>query len=99
MYVVIWEFLAKTGLEAEFERAYGPEGVWVSLFRTDEGYLGTELLHSLDGIYLTVDRWSSREAYENFKDRNRSEYDAIDRRCAHLTERERELGTFFRVER
>jgi len=98
MYVAIWEFRARLGQEAAFERAYGPEGEWVKLFRSGEGYLGTELLRSGEGTYLTVDRWVSREAYEAFRDGNRPEYDMIDRQCESFTEHETLLGTYVRLD-
>ncbi len=32
-YIYIWRFNVKKGMESEFERAYGPKGEWVRLFR------------------------------------------------------------------
>src|SRR5262245_42394930 len=48
MYVVVWRFQAKPGREHDFEQAYGPAGDWVTLFRSDPEYVGTELLRDLD---------------------------------------------------
>ncbi len=62
MYVIVWEFLARPGREAEFERAYGPRGRWAEFFRgAEEGYLGTELWRG-EGRWLTVDRWDGEDA-------------------------------------
>jgi heme-degrading monooxygenase HmoA len=82
--------------ESEFENAYGPAGDWALLFRQGDGYLGTELLRHSDDPreYLTADRWTSREAYQTFRDRFDSEYRQLDRRLEGLTEEETLLGTY-----
>jgi heme-degrading monooxygenase HmoA len=86
------------GREGEFERAYGPSGAWARLFGREEGYLGTELLlrRSEEGSreYLTLDRWVSRGAYEDFLARRGGEYRRLDRRMERLTEEETLLGAF-----
>ncbi len=96
MYVIVWEFRTRQGREREFEEAYGPEGVWARFFRGGDGHLRTELHRDLadTGRYLTLDRWTSRTAFEIFRERHREEYEAIDRRCEALTEHEALLGTF-----
>jgi heme-degrading monooxygenase HmoA len=59
-----------------FEHVYGPEGEWSQFFRTGRGYIGTELLRDVEipARYLVVDRWESREAYNEFVAANRDEY-------------------------
>ena len=56
---------------AEFERVYGPDGEWAAFFRGGRGYVGTELLRDVEtpGRYLVIDRWDSREAYNDFVER------------------------------
>ena len=93
MYVVLWEFVARPGREADFERAYGPRGRWAQLFRGGEGYLGTELWRG-DGRLLTVDRWSSEADYARFRAARLPEYEALDREMEDLTDRETNLGAF-----
>src|SRR5205085_7845930 len=60
----------------EFERVYGPDGEWATFFRTGRGYVGTELLRDLEqpGRYLVVDRWETRDAYNDFVETRREEY-------------------------
>lgn len=96
MYVVIWEFRVREDSQEQFEKDYGPQGVWAQFFRRGEGYLGTELLWDAEaaGRYVTIDRWTAESAYEVFKRQQRAEYEAIDRRCQSLTERESRLGAF-----
>src|SRR5262245_52732503 len=96
-YVIVWEFEVRSGREAEFEAAYGPEGDWARLFRQGAGYRGTELLRASERRYVTVDRWAARDDFERFRDAHREEYDAIDRRCEDLTVSESPLGRFVSV--
>ncbi len=96
MYVVIWEFRVRENSRAEFEKDYGPQGVWAQFFRRGAGYQGTDLLRDAEeaGRYLTIDRWTSLLAYQTFQTQQHAEYEAIDRRCERLTERESRIGAF-----
>jgi len=93
VYVIVWEFVARPGREAEFEHAYGPRGRWAEFFRGAEGYLGTELWRG-EGRWLTVDRWDGEDAYERFRAARLREYEALDRQMEELTASERKLGAF-----
>jgi heme-degrading monooxygenase HmoA len=97
-FVVIWEFRIRSGKHRAFERIYGPDGDWARLFRTGKGYIRTELIRDLETSrrYLTIDHWSSRKAYARFKKEKRTEYQAIDEKCALLTECEVLAGEFQR---
>ena len=96
MFVVLWEFEVKPGCEIEFRSAYGPAGPWVQLFRRDSSYLETRLL--LDPFraqfYVTLDFWTSRNAYQSFQALHQSEYRQIDAICETHTLTERKLGEF-----
>ena len=96
MYVIVWEFVASPGREAEFERAYGPRGRWARFFQGADGYLGTELWRG-EGRWVTVDRWNSEEDYLRFRAARRTDYEALDREMEELTEREKHLGSFSAV--
>ena len=95
----LWEFRVRPERLSEFEAAYGPDGDWVRLFHRDSAYLGTDLLRDRDdpSRFLTIDRWSSREACLAFRERFRPDYEALDARCEGLTLSERPLGDFDRV--
>jgi quinol monooxygenase YgiN len=97
-FVVVWEFRIRRGKRGEFERIYGPDGAWAKLFRSGEAYIRTDLIRDLKapGRYLTLDVWTSHEAYARFKKENRAEYRAIDEKCASLTESEVQIGEFQR---
>jgi hypothetical protein len=88
---IIWEFRAAEGRSADFERAYGAEGVWTELFRRSAGYLGTDLIRpeAVGGWYRTIDRWKSREDCDAFHKAFAAEYAALDAACAVLTAGER----------
>lgn len=100
MYVRIWEFRAAPEQRDAFERAYGPQGDWVRLFRMGEGYLGTELLADVGGggRYLTLDRWSSKEAFEAFLRSHLEDYREIDRRLEGVRRQEAPYGSYVPVE-
>ena len=91
--MIVWEFVARPGRQADFENAYGPRGRWAEFFRGGEGYLGTELWRG-ESRWLTVDRWKSEEHYLQFRSARLAEYQALDREMEELTASERELGAF-----
>ena len=100
LYAVIWEFQVKSESLSEFERVYGPNGLWAQLFRHNPEYLGTELLHDIGhraghlARYLTIDRWTSLDAFSQFKRDFAAEYGALDEKCERLTASETLLGEF-----
>ncbi len=96
MFLALWEFEVKPGSEELFEKVYGPDGAWVKLFVQDSQYRGTRLVKDVEreGVYLTLDFWETREAYEKFKKENSAEYDRIDRECEEMTAGEKRLGEF-----
>ncbi len=98
-YLVLWEFRPKKGAEVRFEQAYGQDGPWVELFKQAEGYISTELMRDLKdpNRYITLDVWTSKQAYDLFRTAHLADYESIDRECEALTECENELGTFERV--
>jgi heme-degrading monooxygenase HmoA len=94
MYMIIWEYRVKWGRQSHFEAIYSPAGAWAKLFSQEAGYLGTTFLRDTNDPqrYVTIDRWTSREAYENFLNQREKEYKALDADCEDLTEQESELG-------
>jgi heme-degrading monooxygenase HmoA len=96
MFVALWEYEVKPGCEERFENAYGAKGEWVRLFRRDANYRETRLVRDAvrRGVYLTMDFWESRTAYEEFMTRHRTEYAAIDAKGEELAVRERRIGWF-----
>jgi heme-degrading monooxygenase HmoA len=100
VYMLLWEFAPRRGAEEDFERAYGPAGVWAQFFNRDSEYRGTKLIRSItdDRQYITIDTWTSREAYETFRIRWQAEHAEVDRMCESLTAYEKALGTFVDID-
>ena len=98
-FIYIWAFEVKPGREAEFERAYGPAGDWIRLFRQASGYLHTELIRDTGNPrrYLTIDHWESEAAQRAFREQFAAEFKKIDKACEQLTESEILIGHFTMV--
>jgi heme-degrading monooxygenase HmoA len=95
-FVIVWEFRVKSGKRREFETVYGSRGDWACFFRHGKGYIRTELIRDVENPrrYLTLDFWTTRQAYLRFKNENRAGYQAIDEKCLSLTEGEALIGEF-----
>jgi heme-degrading monooxygenase HmoA len=96
MFVVVWQFEIAEDKIAAFEAAYGSEGAWAQLFRTASAYQGTELLRDayVPGLYLTIDRWASEDAFRTFRREHDADYETLDRACDALTQRETRIGAY-----
>ena len=95
MFVTVWEYEVRLGMEAAFEQLYGEHGAWVRLFREQPGYLRTDLLRGeRHGHYLTVDHWRDARDYTAFQQHQHSRYAQIDAQGDALTLSERHIGTF-----
>ena len=94
MHAVVWRYRVAPGREPEFETLYGADGDWARLFHRSDDYLGTDLYRDTaqPGVYLTVDRWTSRVAYEAFLQAAHADYAALDARGDALTVEETRLG-------
>jgi heme-degrading monooxygenase HmoA len=100
MFVALWEYEVKPGYEKRFEEAYGPDGDWVRLFRSDSRYYETRLVRNSfrSSIYHTLDFWDSRDAYEKFMAAHKEEYKALDAAGEKSARNERRLGWYETVE-
>ena len=89
-FVAVWRHRLKAGRTGAFMRAHGPGGSWENLFRKSEDYLGTELLQDNSDplLFVTIDRWKSAKAYNEFRTANAAGYLALDTICSDLTEDE-----------
>ena len=96
MYCIIWEYEVRADQLAAFEALYGPTGAWTQLFRSADGYQGTELYRDTarPAHFLTLDRWTSPAAFEVYIPTIREAYERLDEEGAALTMRERRLGAF-----
>ena len=88
VFIRIWRFRPKAGLEDEFEALYGADGAWAQLFQLGQGFLGTELRRVSDQPpeYRTIDRWESRAAWDAFRGQHEALYENLDRGAELVTE-------------
>ena len=95
MFLTLWEFEVKP-CEEKFEKACGPAGDWARLLRSDSNYCETRLLRDSFrlAIYLTLDFWNPREAYEQFMAVYKEGYQALDAGGEELTSKERQSGWY-----
>lgn len=79
-----------------FEHAYGPNGPWVALFKRHAGFVRTRLFrHNTDpNIYLTIDVWETKQAYDRFRSENADEYRRLDAQLSMLKLEEHLLGYY-----
>jgi heme-degrading monooxygenase HmoA len=96
LFSVVWEFVVRSDQGAAFENSYGPAGSWVRLFSKSSGFLGSSLLRDAENArrYLTIDQWESATHHAGMHREFATEYAALDRDCAALTEIERCIGAF-----
>lgn len=80
MYIIIWEYRVEVDRLPEFEAAYSSEGAWADLFKRCPEFIEVELLRDERDPhrYLTIDRWRSKDAYEEFLSHWQEEYKALD---------------------
>ena len=99
MYTIIWEFRPALNRRSDFESVYGPKGRWAQLFACASGYLGTELVRDVNDQtrYVTIDRWETAQAYEEFQAKYGAEYRELDAACEELTSSEEFVGRFEEV--
>ena len=93
---IVWEFVVPAASRARFEAAYGPDGDWARLFRHAADFQGTELLRDgeRDGVYLTIDRWASADAFDRFKRDFGADYRRLDAALEGLASCETRVGLF-----
>ncbi len=96
MIEVFYRYTVHPSQARAFEHAYGPNGPWVALFKQGEGFIRTRLFRQKADahVYLTIDVWESKEAYDRFRSEYAEEYLRLDRQLAMLKLEELLLGYF-----
>ena len=99
-YIYMWEYLVDPEKVAEFERAYGPAGTWVDLFRRAEGYIRSELYRDRTNPirFVSIDYWRTASDWESFRAQFSAEFEALDDRCEAMTTLEHEIGRFAEIQ-
>jgi hypothetical protein len=96
MYCYVWSFAVRPEYLKEFQAAYEPDGDWARFFRSDPEYIRTSLLADRENParFLTLDFWSSYEACVSFRERFRSQFEALDKSFERFTTDEVQIGSF-----
>jgi heme-degrading monooxygenase HmoA len=97
VFVIAYSYEARD--PRDFESVYGPSGEWAEFFGRGRGYVGTELLRELDnpGRYLVIDRWESREAFDQFAAEHQAEYFRRSEEAGVYYLQELQLGVYEQV--
>jgi heme-degrading monooxygenase HmoA len=92
----VWKFRPPTNREEEFAAAYSADGAWAELFRTADGFLGTDLLRPAEpgGWWATIDRWQSEAAFSAFQAKQGAEYRRLDAELEGCAGKEEFVGAF-----
>ncbi len=95
-YSIIWKYKIKPESKEKFEHEYGPRGTWFKLFSQSINYAGSFLSKSGEetDTYILIDMWTDKEAYEEFKEKNREVYNRLSAGFENLYEREEKVGSF-----
>lgn len=96
----VWEYRVDPAKRREFLRGYGPGGDWERLMSRHPGWIGTTLLHdtSTSDRYMTIDRWTSQAARDEFVATFAEAFDRLDGQCEAFTLSETFVGDFNIVE-
>jgi hypothetical protein len=68
----IWEFHVKEGCERQFIALN--ERNWPNLFENSQRYHGTDIIRLSPLVYWVIDKWKSKEDFEEFKESNGKRY-------------------------
>jgi heme-degrading monooxygenase HmoA len=100
MFLIVWEYMARSDRLEEFEALYRPDGAWVELFRNSPGFVSTTLLRDARDPhrFVIADRWITEDSYEAFKREFATEYEAMSERGGRLHRAEHLIGRFHFVE-
>ena len=99
-YLAIWRFRVKPEKLSAFVEAYASGGAWSVLFANSPEYIATTLVcdRSEPRVYLTVDEWKSKAAFDRFKLEFAAQYAELDRACNAVTESEELIAEGERLE-
>ncbi len=69
---------------------------WSSLFGISPDYLGTTVCMSVNEprVYLTMDRWASKQAFDQFLEEHRDRYDRLAALHRELYESAERIGFY-----
>jgi quinol monooxygenase YgiN len=100
MITIVWQYTINPEHRDSFLSYYNAAGEWVKIFRQAKGYIDTELLESTlsNESFMTIDRWTSEAAYDEFLKEHAVQYGELDRLCAECTIQEKFVGKYVTVD-
>ena len=95
----IWKFYLKQNCTDDFVRMNTDaedRDSWPHLYGRSSDYLGTRIISDVSNsrIYLTLDIWTSEEAFDRFVRENKTEFDRLDALHEELYESAEHIGFF-----
>ena len=97
--MVVREFLVSEGRERDFEKIFGPEGIWPEFLGRSKQYLGSELRlgSKTERRFRLKDYWESHLGFEAFRAIHGLDCDRFGQLIAReeLIVREEFLGAFY----
>src|SRR5437899_1718123 len=83
-FVVVREFLVREGRETDFERIFGPEGIWPDFLMRSSQYGGSELRlkSKTERRFRLNDYWESHVGFEAFRAIHQLDCDRFDQLIA-----------------
>ena len=93
MYCLVRKFTVSVN-PSDFEATYGRSGSWFKFFESCDDFLGSELMRGENGSYLLVDKWMSKEEYQNFIEQNRAAYDLLIEKNSSFYDSEASIGEY-----
>lgn len=95
MYYIVRSYEVAADKVTLFEEVYSPSGAWFHFFEKCEDFLGLELIkNTSEGTYLLIDKWISKETYDDFLQHEQATYDQLNAQYRELYTNERLLGTY-----
>ena len=93
------EFMVAEGRETDFEKVFGPDGIWPEFLRRSEGFLTTEIQVEsvVERRYRLWDYWRSHEDFNWFREMFQREYERFTQLVTDegIIERQRVVGSFY----
>lgn len=94
MVVIVWRYEVRDEYRREFQAFHAASGEWAKLFGRSGGYEGAVLRKGEDRVYLPLDHWRSREAFDTFLSSHGADYRTLDARSEGWTHSETRIGIF-----
>jgi hypothetical protein len=96
MFLIIWSYTVHANHLNTFIEYYHRAGVWVNFFQPSPHYLGTDFFQTEnENQFITIDTWTSEQAYRNYIADNKKQYDELDKQCEGFTVEEALVDTFY----